>query len=256
MRKAGRRMRVAVATADAKSLANASSLVESFPELELVARCPNAASASALLAREQLDILIVGIELTSLASSPSADGIELPDTCAVIALSNDDRECVDAIAAGAVDFVVRPLQLPRLELALERAKDHSTQLAPTVPRSVGAQPQAHDLKHILVKRNHEFIFLPTAEVERIESERNYVRVYSRGQSYLLRGRISDAETALDPLTFARVHRSTIVNVKYIERMQRGYNGDFVLRLRSGTQVRLTRSHSHAFFERFILSTSA
>jgi two-component system, LytTR family, response regulator AlgR len=248
-----RPLRVVIVSEDSKSLQVVGAYVSSSPDLQLVGQCASPGEAGQILENRQPDVIVVDIAFTELTDAgPTVAPIrDVAVDAAVIVVADDDRDCVDAIEAGAVDYMVRPFNETRLGLAFERAVGSAAQAERS--DAVAMQPGGQQpLQHLMVKRRHEFIFLSAEQVERIEAERNYVRLFCSGKSYQLRARMRDIEAVLDPGTFIRVHRSTIINVKLITALQRGYNGDYVVKLRSGAQARLTRSHSEVFFERFVI----
>jgi DNA-binding LytR/AlgR family response regulator len=247
-------LKVVVASPDSAPHEAIAALVAEEPSLELVAGSQDPVDAAAVVREAEPDVLIVGIEFTSIGGADVDQPVGHLDDAAVIVVADDDREAAGAFEAGAVDYLVRPFDAKRMELAVRRAVAQAARsnAIGDVPGMQQGSPR-QELSHIMVKRKHEFIFLLADQVERVEAERNYVRIYSRGENYQLRARIKDIEAVLDPALFARIHRSTIINVKLIERLQRGFNGDYVVRLRSGAEVRLTRSYSAAFFKRFVIS---
>ena len=91
--------------------------------------------------------------------------------------------------------------------------------------------------------------LPIAEIDWIEAEANYVRIHLGKESHLLRQPISRLERELDPRRFMRVHRSFIVNVTRVIEVQPWFGGDWIVLLRDGSQLRMSRNYRDAFYER-------
>ena len=81
-------------------------------------------------------------------------------------------------------------------------------------------------------------FIKTTEIDWIEADRNYVRLHVGKDSHTIRERISHLEETLDPELFARIHRSTIVNLNRVREMQQWFSGDYVVILEDGTRLRL------------------
>src|SRR5690606_22165841 len=88
------------------------------------------------------------------------------------------------------------------------------------------------------------IFIRTEDIDWIEAERNYIRVHTGGQAHMLRENLSRIETALDPATFCRIHRSTIVNINRIQAVETLFRGEYVVVLRDGTKLTSGRSYRH------------
>jgi len=95
---------------------------------------------------------------------------------------------------------------------------------------------------ILVKQDGRMFFVKTTEIDWIEADRNYVRLHVGKQAHTIRERISHLEETLDPRVFARIHRSTIVNLNRVREMQQWFSGDYVVILEDGTRLRLSRHY--------------
>ncbi|WP_373060974.1 LytR/AlgR family response regulator transcription factor [Gemmatimonas sp.] len=95
---------------------------------------------------------------------------------------------------------------------------------------------------ILVKQDGRMFFVKTAEIDWIEADRNYVRLHVGKVAHTIRERISHLEETLDPRLFARIHRSTIVNLNRVREMQQWFSGDYVVILEDGTRLRLSRHY--------------
>lgn len=95
---------------------------------------------------------------------------------------------------------------------------------------------------ILVKQDGRMFFVKTTEIDWIEADRNYVRLHVGKTAHTIRERISHLEETLDPRLFARIHRSTIVNLNRVREMQQWVSGDYVVILEDGTRLRLSRHY--------------
>ncbi len=95
---------------------------------------------------------------------------------------------------------------------------------------------------ILVKQDGRMFFVKTSEIDWIEADRNYVRLHVGEVAHSIRERISHLEETLDPRLFARIHRSTIVNLNRVREMQQWFSGDYVVILEDGTRLRLSRHY--------------
>jgi two-component system LytT family response regulator len=88
-----------------------------------------------------------------------------------------------------------------------------------------------------------------ADIDWCEAAGNYVRVHVGQQCYLVRDTMSHLESELDPQQFIRIHRSTIVNVDRVQEMQSSFNGEYVVMLRTGTRLTLSRGYRDAIHTR-------
>ncbi len=95
---------------------------------------------------------------------------------------------------------------------------------------------------ILVKHDGRMFFVKVTDIDWIEADRNYVRLHVGGTAHTIRERISHIEETLDPRIFARIHRSTIVNLNRVREMQQWFSGDYVVILENGARLRLSRHY--------------
>ena len=100
----------------------------------------------------------------------------------------------------------------------------------------------HFASRILVKQDGRMFFVKTTDIDWIEADRNYVRLHVGKTAHTIRDRISHLEGTLDPQLFARIHRSTIVNLNRVREMQQWFSGDYVVLLEDGTRLRLSRHY--------------
>ena len=111
------------------------------------------------------------------------------------------------------------------------------------PSAVGAgSANGRFACRILVKQDGRMFFVKTTDIDWIEADRNYVRLHVGKTAHTIRERISHLEETLDPRVFARIHRSTIVNLNRVREMQQWFSGDYVVVLEDGTRLRLSRHY--------------
>ncbi|MEO7522263.1 MAG: LytTR family DNA-binding domain-containing protein, partial [Gemmatimonas sp.] len=106
----------------------------------------------------------------------------------------------------------------------------------------GSNGPSRYASRILVKQDGRMFFVKTTEIDWIEADRNYVRLHVGKAAHTIRERISHLEETLDPRLFARIHRSTIVNLNRVREMQQWFSGDYVVILEDGARLRLSRHY--------------
>ena len=111
-------------------------------------------------------------------------------------------------------------------------------LAGIVPDDATAGP----VPALAIRQGREIARVPLASIDWIDAAGDYMCVHAAGQTYILRGTMKSLEDALDPATFQRVHRSTIVNLGRVERMRPHMNGEFFLILAGGHEIKLSRTY--------------
>jgi two-component system, LytTR family, response regulator len=221
------------------------------------------------LLRDDLDIEIVGESATSLETielaratnpdllfldvhMPGMDGFDVlgalsgqAGTAAprVIFTTAYDQYAVRAFEVNAVDYLLKPFTRERLHAAIQRVREQSPVRQKEAGAGSGARPAANFFPNrIVFKSRGRILFLSVSEIRWIGAEGNYVRLCTASETHLLRETMAHLEERLDPRGFLRVHRSFIVNLKYVKEVRREANGDSVVIMDSGHKVALGRSY--------------
>jgi two-component system LytT family response regulator len=94
----------------------------------------------------------------------------------------------------------------------------------------------------MIRSSGKIFFVKTAEIDWVEAAANYVRLHVGRESHVIRETISNLAERLDPAHFARIHRSTIVNLDRVKEMQPWFSGEYIVILRDGTRLKLSRGY--------------
>jgi two-component system LytT family response regulator len=152
-----------------------------------------------------------------------------------------------AFDAHAVDYLLKPFSQDRFKKALERARQRLGEPAPAVKRvsgtelSAAARPPEQKLERIVVKDGAKVHIIPLEKLDYVEAQDDYVALRSEKKNYLKQQTISSVETQLDPKKFVRIHRSYIVNLERIARIEPYTKDSRVAVLTDGTQLPVSRS---------------
>lgn len=189
------------------------------------------------------------------------------DAFSILGESNGQSQHLTVFIAGSgvhvlstferhgVDYLLEPLDRSQFRAAYENARavvkaggaaDRCAKLAGRLEQiareAAGASPATATRERILVKSGHRAMFLNMREIDWIEAAGNYVKLHTAGSSYIVRESISKLEGVLDEAHFARVHRSTIVNLDRIRELRPWISGEMIVVLRDGTELKLSRSY--------------
>jgi two-component system LytT family response regulator len=138
----------------------------------------------------------------------------------------------------------------RDQLDRHRAGELRRKLLALAPTLSDASGPARLPERLLVRSTGRVHFVRTSEIDWCEAAGNYVRLHLHDESYLFRETMNGLESKLDPGRFARIHRSTIVNVERIEELRSSLGGECTVFLRGGAKLTLSRGYREAFQERF------
>jgi two-component system, LytTR family, response regulator len=222
-------------------------LLQNDPEVTIVGECGNGEEATALLRRQDCELLFLDIEMPEKGGFALLEGLPTPPPC-VIFVTAHDRYAVRAFEVQAFDYLLKPFDEERFSQALSRAKErlrreHRDDLLAEL-RSVLATLRTREqyLDRVLVKAGERSFFVATVEIDWIEAEANYVRLHAGAASHLLRESIGSLEERLDPRRFRRIHRSAIVNLDRVKELQPWFHGEHRLLLKDGTELRVSRTY--------------
>jgi len=171
------------------------------------------------------------------------DGFALLETLpannrpATIFISNLDHFGARAFEISAADYLVKPVGPERFFQALERARNQ----VEAVKNSTSYKAAGRSLKQLAIKSGRSVIFVKPEELDWAEAEGKYVRLHMGKEVLFLRISISALEQELDPVQFVRIHRSTIVNVDRVRRIQPwNHRRTYQVTLQDGTTLVLSR----------------
>lgn len=236
------RFKVIVVDDEPLALQRISRLVQQDPAFDLVDACSSGESAVHRITELQPEVVFLDVQM------PEMDGFGVlaaldPDTMpSVIFVTAYDEYAVRAFESSAVDYLLKPVNPERFELAVRKVKTWRSETQPTHIRSLLAQSRYHRL---IIKTDGKYLMLNPSEVERISAAGNYAIVYARNRSYIIRETMTSLECRLDPLQFLRVNRSEIVNVAYVQELAPTCHGEYSITTVSGSQVNLTRTYKDA-----------
>jgi two-component system LytT family response regulator len=168
----------------------------------------------------------------------------------IIITTAHDQYAVRAFEMHAADYLLKPFTTERLHSALQHARQQICSGPVRVSKDI-KQSNGNPLPaRIVFKSRGRILFLPITEIRWIAAEENYVRICTGSESHLLRETMTGIESKLDSKMFMRVHRSAIVNLRYVKEVRREISGDFSVLLSNGQKVAMSRSH-HSHMDHLI-----
>jgi two-component system LytT family response regulator len=216
--------------------------------VEIVAECANGREAIQAIEASPPDLLFLDIQMPEVDGFDVLRAIGAGQVPVVIFVTAYDQFALRAFEAHALDYLLKPFDDERFEAALRRARerirqqqggdlDHRLRALLQEVRGDGGY-----LRRLVVPTGNRSVFVRTEEIDWIEAERNYIRLHVSGKAHLLRENLGRMESALDPATFCRIHRSTIVNVDRIQAVESLFGGEYLVVLHDGTRLTSGRSY--------------
>jgi DNA-binding LytR/AlgR family response regulator len=205
--------------------------------IHVVGTAEDGASAVQLIKNKQADLVFLDIGM------PDQDGISiakslaiLPHPPAIIFVTAFDGFAVDAFNLAAVDYVLKPASAERLALAVQRATERRAKSEPEPPHPSDYADE------FWIPHRSELIRIAAIDIERVDAERDYMRLTLGERSYLMHQTITALEARLNPRDFIRLHRSIIVRRDLIERLGHDRTGAWHAELTTGDVVRIGRTY--------------
>ncbi|WP_396218797.1 LytR/AlgR family response regulator transcription factor [Gemmatimonas sp.] len=255
-------------------------LLKAQTDVDVVGEAESGHEAVAMIRALQPDLVCLDVQMPGLDGFGVLQELDGGHVPMVLFITAYDEHAQRAFDVHAVDYVLKPVDEDRFRVAFEKARKQRAnavaaerlgELLETVRRLADGGAALADAKEatsaagdalanavpganaggggtgryasrILVKQDGRMFFVKTADIDWIEADRNYVRLHVGSTAHSIRERISGIEETLDPRLFARIHRSTIVNLNRVREMQQWFSGDYVVILDDGTRLRLSRHY--------------
>jgi two-component system LytT family response regulator len=219
-------------------------LLDGETDFVIVGECGDGEAAMTALRERPCDLVFLDVQM------PGLDGLEIARLLAagsgpaVVFVTAHDCYALPAFEVHAVDYLLKPFDRLRFRKTLAWARlaiNRDSGEAPTpIPNELrgGRKP----LERLTIKTGGRVLLLKTADIDWIEAAGNYLRLHVGADTHLLRETMNNLEDRLDPECFWRIHRSTLVNVDRIRELQSLFHGDYVVILRDGTELTLSRTY--------------
>jgi two-component system LytT family response regulator len=215
------------------------------PDVEVVAECANGFEALKAAAQFQPDLIFLDIQM------PKLDGFEVLELLeadgkrpAVVFVTAYDQHALRAFEAHAVDYLLKPFSKERFDAALAKARTlHSAQstLLPQAVELAATARQGRPLERIVVKDGPKVTVVHLDRLDWIQAQDDYVLLRTEGRSLLKQQTLANLETQLDSSHFIRIHRSYILNLDRLVRVEQDSKEHRDAILRDGTRLPVSRT---------------
>jgi two-component system LytT family response regulator len=240
-RRNDRRVRVAIVDDEALARQVLREHLAAHPEVEVVAECENGFEAVRAIAEQAPDLVFLDIQM------PKLDGFEVLELAgrdvAVIFVTAYDEYALKAFDVHAVDYLLKPFSAERLAAALQRAigRMDRRERVPVEAVTATARPRHGPIERVLIRDGSRVHVLPVGRLDYIEAQDDYVCFHAEGRQYLKDLTLARLEEEVDPSRFVRIHRSYILNIERLARVQLYAKDSRVAILRDGTKLPVSRA---------------
>jgi len=231
-----------------------------MPQIEVIAECANGREALEVIGAESPDLVFLDIQMPGMDGFDMVCELQSDSMPLIIFVTAFDQYAIDAFKVHAVDYILKPIDAERLQEAVARAVTrHAQELAGTkenLMALVSGRDDESGAKELMsndndgktwpdrltIKDGNEFQFVRIADIQWIDAAGDYMCVHAAGKTHIMRTTMKHLEASLNPDTFIRVHRSSIVNTNSIASAASHLNGEFVLTLNGGARLKVSRSY--------------
>jgi two-component system LytT family response regulator len=237
-------MKIRLAIVDDEELARKllREYLSAYEDVEVVAECANGFEAVKAVTDLKPDLLLLDIQM------PRLNGFEVLELigreAGVIFVTAYDQYALRAFDVHAVDYLLKPVSEERMREALERARSRlaskSAMVAPT-QLSALARPAGAHLERVAIRDGANVNVIPVSKIDYVEAQDDYVCFHSEGKRFLKQQTLAEIETSLDPAQFVRIHRSYILNIDRLAKLELYAKDSHAAILRNGTRLVVSRS---------------
>lgn len=214
--------------------------LRSESDIEVVAECTNGFDAVKTIAELKPDLLFLDVQM------PKLDGFEVLELIdkdlAVIFVTAFDQYAMKAFDAAAIDYLLKPFDVERFRTALDRVRRLRDKQPPNAGElKKAAQPPGQHTERIVIKDGTRVHIIPVSQLDYAEAQDDYVALHSAGKTYLKQQTISSLEGSLDPARFVRVHRSFLLNLERVAKIEPYTKDTRIAVLADGSQIPVSRA---------------
>jgi two-component system LytT family response regulator len=252
-------------------------------DVDVVEEVGSGREAIEVINRERPDLVLLDVQMPDIDGFGVVDALGVEHMPPTIFVTAYNEYAVRAFDVHAIDYLLKPFDPDRFKAAFQRARSHLEQVSSaeqgrkiralleqvlgegatasiggsSMNGGGGAGVAVQTVRHryvdrLMVKHDGRVFFVKASDVDWFEAAGNYVRIHTGKVSHLIRETMQRIETQLDPAMFVRIHRAVIVNLDRIRELQPWFAGDYVVILRDGRQLKLSRTyreHLHTRMQR-------
>jgi two-component system LytT family response regulator len=211
------------------------------PDIEIVGECANGFDAVKSITELAPDLLLLDIQMPKLSGFEVLELIERKPV--IIFATAFDEYALKAFDVHAADYLLKPYSKERFEEAVQHAREllHRKELPDYAKLAVDARPAGTHIDRVLVREGAKVHVIPVATIEYVEAQDDYYYIHVGGKKMLKQGTLSSLEQDLDPRQFLRIHRSYILNIDRLARIEPYAKDSRVAVLKDGTRLQVSRA---------------
>jgi two-component system, LytTR family, response regulator len=218
--------------------------LESFDTIELIAECAKGTEAVDKINKMKPDLIFLDVQMPGMNGFDVLE--EIDHEPYVIFTTAYDQYAIKAFEKNAVDYLLKPLDEERFRLAVNRVLKRKQQENSNIENllsSLRGESKASYESHIFVQKSEKLFNLPVEEIIFLEASGDYTIITTKSDQFVSSSGIGKLEEILNPETFIRVHRSTIINLNSLKEIERHFNGGMVVKMQNGKSFPVSRTYA-------------
>jgi two-component system LytT family response regulator len=240
-----------------------------IPDIEIVGECKNGREAIAATLDLSPELIFLDIQMPGLDGFDVVKGLQSDILPLIVFTTAYEQYALDAFDVHAVDYILKPIDDERIVRAVQRAQERleGVDTQEDKPRILGAIDSINQRKNsetssnknipslspmntfvdkkIVIKDRDEITILKQSDIEWVDAAGDYVCLHSQGETHIKRSTLKELLSELDDNIFKRVHRSTIVNLNFIDKVIPHTKGEFFLLLGEFEKIKVSRNYKDA-----------
>lgn len=213
--------------------------LESYPDLQVVAECNDGFEGVKAISQLKPDLVFLDVQM------PKINGFEMleiiTESVSVIFTTAFDEYALKAFDANAIDYLLKPFSQQRFNSALEKWKGAKTENSIQAKIVELNLIQPDEKLRVVIKDGTEIVIIPTSEIEYLEAYDDYIKIHHKGKTHLKKKTLNHFEKTLDPKQFIRIHRSYLLNINELTKIESFEKNSYSAILRSGKRIPISRT---------------
>ncbi len=228
----------------------------------VVAECTNGRQALSAIAEQTPDVVFLDIQMPGLDGFDVVRELQSDSMPLIVFVTAFDQYAVNAFEVHAVDYLLKPVEQPRLDEAVRRTRelldakatdDHKARLMNLIVSMTGhsesaiealldQRSEAQYAAKLTIRDGTDVALIPVATIEWVDAAGDYMCIHAQNKTHVMRVTMTQLEGLLDPAMFLRVHRSTLVNAQHVVGLAGHDNGEFFVTLTNGARLKVSRGY--------------
>lgn len=235
------RTRVVIVDDEELSRSVLKEFLQDHPDMELVAECRDGFEAVKRISALQPDLVLLDIQM------PKLDGFEVLELLEprplVVFVTAYDEHALRAFEVHAVDYLLKPVEPERLSEALDRVRSGLAEPSRDdgIDKVIAERRSGRPLERLIVKDGTRVTIIPVDKIDYFEAQDDYVAIHAGGKSHLKQQTLTELAELLDSREFVRIHRSFILNIRRLRRLELYAKDSRLAILQDGKQLLVSRS---------------